>query len=345
MDEDYFRKIMTVGIIGALIVLSFFLLKPILLSIVAGFLLAFIFSPVYNLLHRGIKSKGAPAAILVFVLFVAIILSIWFFTPMIIDESIKLYRASQQLDIVTPLKNLLPNFFKSSEFSSEVGNAIHSFVTNVTNSLMNYLSNVLLNLPDIAAQILVIFFTFYYALRDKEGIIDYIKSLLPFSKEVQKRLFDSTKDITSSVLFGQILIGLVQGIILGIGFILFGIQNPLLLTVLAIFLCALPIIGPAFIGIPVAIFLLIGGNTISAVGILIFTAIASLSDHFVRPLFVAKRAKMHSGLIIIGMVGGFILFGVLGFVLGPLIIAYLIIIIEIYRNKSLPSVLIQEPKK
>jgi predicted PurR-regulated permease PerM len=311
MDEEYFKKLMTMGIIGALIVLSFLLLKPILLSIIAGFLLAFIFSPIYNLLHKGIKSKGAPAVILVLLLFTIILLSLWFFTPILIDESIKLYRASQQLDIVTPLKNLLPSLFKSSGFSQEVANAVHSFITNLTNSLMNYLSGILLELPNIAAQILVIFFTFYYALRDKEMIIGYIKSLLPFSKEVEKRLFDSTRDITSSVLFGQILIGLVQGIILGIGFFIFGIANPLLMTVLAIFLCALPIVGPSFVGIPIAIFLLIGGNTVSAVGILIFTAISSLSDHFTRPLFVAKRAKLHSGLVIIGMVGGFILFGIL----------------------------------
>jgi predicted PurR-regulated permease PerM len=342
MDEDYFRKIMTIGIIGALVVLSFFLLKPILLSIIAGFVLAFIFSPVYNLLRKGIKSKGAPAVILVLVLFTIIILSIWFFTPMLIDESIKLYRASQQLDIVSLLKNVLPTLFKSSEFSQEAATAFHSFLTNITNSLMNYFSSALLDLPNISAQILVIFFTFYYALRDKNEIICYIKSLLPFSKEVQKRLFDSTRDITSSVLFGQILIGLVQGIILGIGFFIFGVGNPLLLTVLAIFLCALPIVGPSFVGIPIALFLFIGGNSFSAIGILIFTAIASLSDHFTRPLFVAKRAKLHSGLVIIGMIGGFILFGILGFILGPLILAYLIIITEIYRNKSFPGVLIQE---
>jgi predicted PurR-regulated permease PerM len=342
MDEEYFRKIMTIGIIGGLIVLSFLLLKPILLSIIAGFLMAFIFSPVYNLIHKGIKSKGAPAVILVLVLFAIIITSLWFLTPIVIDESIKLYRASQQLDIVTPLKNLLPNFFKSSEFTQEVGTAVHSFITKMTNSLMNYLSNVLLDLPNIAAQILVVFFTFYYALRDKDDIINYVKSLLPFSKDVEKRLFDSTRDITSSVLFGQILIGLVQGIILGVGFFIFGVSNPLLMTVLAIFLCALPIVGPSFVGIPVAMFLLIGGNTISTIGILIFTAIASLSEHFTRPLFVAKRAKLHSGLVIIGMVSGFIFFGVLGFVLGPLILAYLIIIIEIYRNKTFPGVLIRE---
>ena len=345
MDEEYFRKAITTVIIGALIVLSFLLLKPILLSIIAGFLLAFVFSPLYNLLYKLTKSKGLPAAILLLLLLAVIILPFWFFTPMIIDESIKLYRASQTLDLVTPLKNLLPSLFKTSEFTQQAASIIHSFITNATNSLMNYVANLLLDLPNIIAQILVIFFTFYYALKDKDRIIGYIKSLLPFTKDIEKKLFDSTRDITFSVLYGQILIGLVQGIILGIGFFIFGIQNPLLFTILAIFLCALPIVGPTFVGVPMALFLFISGNNLSAVGILIFTAISSLSEHFTRPLFIAKLAKLHPAIVLIGMIGGFILFGVLGFVLGPLILAYLIIIVEVYRNKNFPGVLIQEPKK
>jgi predicted PurR-regulated permease PerM len=344
MDEEYFKKVMSIATIGALIVLSFFLIKPILLSIIAGFLLAFIFSPIYNLLFRITKGKGLSAGILCILLIAIIVVPLFFFTPMIIDESIKIYRASQSLDIVTPLTKLFPNLFASKEFAQEAGSAIHTFITKVTNSLMNYVSNILLDLPNIAAQIVVIFFTFFYALRDKEEIISYIKSLLPFSKEIQKRLFDSTRDITSSVLFGQILIGLVQAAILSIGFFVFNVQNPFLVSLVAVVICIFPILGPTFVGVPVALFLLIGGDTFSALGVVVFTIISHLSDHFTRPLFVAKRAKLHSALVIIGMVGGFILFGILGFVLGPLIIAYLIILIEAYRNKNVPSVLIQESK-
>jgi predicted PurR-regulated permease PerM len=208
---------------------------------------------------------------------------------------------------------------------------------------MNYFSQLVLDLPTIIAKILVVFFTFYYALRDKEGIMSYIKSLLPFSKEVEKKLFESTKDITFSVLYGQIIIGVLQGIILAIGFFVFGVQNSLLLSLLAVLAGILPILGPLFVGIPVAIGLIIGGNSFAAIGILIFALISSQSDHIFRPLLVAKRTKLHTALVLIGMIGGFLLFGLLGFILGPLIIAYLIIIVETYRNKSLPAVLIQDP--
>jgi len=345
MEDIFFKRVTTTVISLGLLILAFLLLQPILLSIIGGFLLAFIFTPLQKLFIKVIKSRAISAGIICLLLLAAIIIPLWLFTPTIIDESIKIYRASQELDLVTSLKTLFPSFFTSDEFSQEVGSIVQSFIVKLTNSLMNYLSNIVLEFPSIAAQILVIFFTFYYALKDGPYMIDYVKSLLPFSKDVEKKLFDSTKQITSSVLYGQVILGAIQGLILGIGFFLFGISNPFLLTVLAIFLCALPIIGPSFIGIPVAITLLIGGNSSSAFGILLFTLMASLSENFTRPLFSAKFAKLHTGVLLIGMIGGFIFFGILGFILGPLILAYLVIVVEIYRNKNTPSVLIQESGK
>jgi predicted PurR-regulated permease PerM len=342
MDEAYFRKVTTIVILSALAVLSFFLLKPILLSIISGFILAFIFSPLYNKLHKLTKSRSIPAVIICTSLLLLIVAFLWFFTPTIVNESIKVYRASQQLDIVTPLKNLFPSIFSSQDSSQQLVSIIQGFITKITSSLMTYLSNLILDFPTIMLKIFVVFFTFYYALRDKEQIVSYIQSLLPFSDEIIRKLFTSTKDITSSVLFGQILIGIVQAVILDAGFFIFGVPNSLVLSLVAIVACILPVVGPTFVGLPVAVFLLIGGNTFAAAGVIIFTVISHLSDHVTRPLFVAKRAKLHTGIALIGMIGGFLLFGILGFVLGPLIIAYTIIIMEIYRNKSMPGILIQK---
>ncbi len=335
MDEIFFRKITTIIILTILLILSFFMLKPILIAIIVGLLLAFLFSPAYDKLHKIIKQKSIPALIICVILLFLIVLPLWFFTPTIINESIKLYHASQQLDLVTPLKTLFPSFFASQEFSQEVGSITQSTISKLTNTLMNYLSGILLNFPTIILQIFIVFFVFFYALRDKDLIINYIKSLLPFSKEVEKRLFDSTRDITLSVLYGNVIVGIIQGIILGIGFFIFGAPNPFLLLVFAILVGILPVLGPSMVGIPVAFILVINGSPISAIGILIFTLLSSISDHVIRPLLVSRRTKLHNMLVLVGMVGGFLLFGILGLILGPLILAYLIIIIEVYRNKSI----------
>ncbi len=339
MDNAYFKRVNTLVMIAVLVVLSFFLLRPLLLSIIFGFILAFIFSPIYNKLHKLTKLKNLPAFFICTLLLLVIILPLWFFTPMIIDESIKLYRASQQLDITTTLKTIFPSLFASDEFSQEIGSVTRSFITDMTNSLMNYLSGMLLNFPTLIMQAFVVFFTLFYALRDKDKMVGYIKSLLPFSSEVQKKLFESTKDITFSVLFGYVIMGTVQGIILGIGFFIFGVPNPFLLFALAVVVGILPIVGPPLISVPVMIFLLIGGNSFAAIGILIFTLISSFSDQLFRPLIVSRKTKLPPALVLIGMVGGFLLLGLLGFILGPLILAYFMIIVEVYRNKNVPSLL------
>jgi len=191
-------------------------------------------------------------------------------------------------------------------------------------------------------QLVVVFFTFFFVLKDKEKLIEYVQSLLPFSKEVENKIFKSSKEITSSVIYGQIIIGIIQGISAGIGFFIFQVPNALLLTLFASIAGIIPIIGTGIIWAPVVIYLFLTGNTFGAIGVLIFGIFSSVIDNLLKPLFVSKRTTMHPALIMIGMIGGFFFFGVLGFILGPLIIAYLLIILEIYRNKKSPGILTVE---
>jgi len=345
MDDDYLRKVMTATILAILAVLTFFLLKPILLSIVMGLVLAFIFSPVYNLCYKITKMKNLSSALVCLLLIFLIIIPIWFLLPTVINQSIKIYMASQQLDFVTPLKSVFPSLFDSEQFSSEVGSILFSFTTKITNSLMNILSNFILNFPTFLLQLVVVFVTLFFVLRDKKELIGYIKSVLPFSKEVENKLFESSKDITASVLYGQIIIGMVQGLIAGIGFFVAGVPNALLFTALVTLAGVLPVIGTILVWVPIMIYLFMQGQTGGAVIVIIFGLISSNIDNFLRPIIVSRKSKMHSGLILISMMGGFFLFGVLGFILGPLVLAYLIITLEIYRSKKKPIFLQKNHQK
>jgi predicted PurR-regulated permease PerM len=138
---------------------------------------------------------------------------------------------------------------------------------------------------------------------------------------------------------------MIQGLLAGLGFFIFGVPNALLLTLLAAAAGIFPIVGPTIVWIPVAIFLLLAGNTVPAVGVIAFGLASAFIDNFIRPIIVAKRTSISSPVILIGMIGGLFLFGILGFILGPLILAYLFIILELYRNKSLPGVFIHNPTK
>lgn len=345
INELYFEKVMTAIILIFLITLSFLLIKPILLSIIFGLILAFIFTPVYDWIYKKIKSKNIAASIIIVFLLLMIIIPVWFLTPILIAQSFKIFQATLQIDFISTLKDIFPNFFASQQFSTQISSVFSSFLTNTSNSITNSLTNILLDLPTLSLHLLVVLFTFFFVLRDKEEISDYIKSLLPFPKEIENKLFKYSSDITKSVLYGQVIIGIIQGLIAGLGFFIFGVPNALFLTLLAALFGILPILGTPIVWAPVAIYMFIAGSNTGGWGVVVFGVISSTIDNILRPWFIAKRTSISSAIILISMIGGLFFFGILGFVIGPLIIAYLLIILELYRKKPTGLIIQEDSKK
>jgi len=207
---------------------------------------------------------------------------------------------------------------------------------------MNAVSEILLNAPTILLHIIVILFVFFFVLKDNKELVLYIQSILPFSKETEKKIFKSSKEITFSILYGEIVMGLFQGILTGFGFYLLGIPNALFLGVLATIVGVLPFVGPALIWIPVTIFAFINGEYWVAFGVLFIGVLNLIFENSLKPMIIAKRANVHPVIILLGMIGGIFFFGFAGFIIGPLVLSYLLIILEIYRDKKTPHIFIQK---
>ncbi len=341
MEREYFRKITSVGIVLVLLVLSFFLVKPILLAIIFAIILSFLFYPFYQKLNKNFKSSNLSASIICVLLSIAILIPIWFLTPIVLKQSIEFYLSSQKINFIIPLKKIFPSLFASETFSQEVGSAISSFVIKSTNSLVNSIADVIRNFPTLFLQFLVVLFTLFFALKDQLRISEYIKSLLPFQKKIEEKLFVSSREITKSVIYGQVVIGIIQGLLVGAGFFIFGINNALFLTIIACLAGIFPIIGTAIIWIPVVIFLFASESIFPAFGILFFGFLSATADNMIKPIFISRRVDINPALILIGMVGGLFMFGLLGVILGPLILAYLFTILEVYRDKRIPGIFIK----
>jgi len=344
MDKKYLQNIASIFMLGLLMVLSFFLMKPIFMAIITGVILAFVFVPLYNKINNKLKAPNFSVAIVCLVLFALIIIPLWFLVPVLLKQSVQIYTASQKIDFVTPLKALMPSLFEIEAFSAEIGSTIYSFVTNITNGIMNSVSDLIKNMPTLFLQLLVTLFTFYFAVRDNDKFVNYIQSLLPFPKEIEKKLFKSSRDITFSVLYGQVVIGIIQGLIAGGSFYLFGVDNALFLLLVACVAGVFPIVGTSVVWIPVAIWMATTGEIFAAVGISFFGIFGWISENVFKPMFISKRTNVHSAIILLGMVGGLFLWGILGVILGPLILAYLLIVLEIYRDKRVPGIFIQHPE-
>lgn len=333
MDNSYIKKIFTVAIIGGLLILSFLVLRPIVMDIILGLILAFIFYPVYKLFFKLTKKPNISASIITLFLLGIILVPIWFFTPMLIEQILKVYTSTQSMNFAEILKSIFPGIFSSEQFASEIGSTLNSFIPKIINSVLDSFSNFILNFPNFLLHSLVVLVTFYFALRDKDEIGMALKEVSPFAKDVDEKIAKYSREITSSVLYGQVILGFIEGLILAIGIVILRIPNALILSILSIIIGILPIIGPMVIWIPLAIYLVLTQNIDAAIILVIFGLIASNSDTFLRPLFVSKKAKIHSGIIFIGMIGGLFLFGVLGLLLGPLILAYMLILLEILQGK------------
>lgn len=333
-DKNYMKKVASLVILATLIFLSYFLLKKILMPMIAAIILAFIFTPLQKKLSKKIKSKNLSAIIVTSILILLIAVPIWFLTPTLLKESIQLFSASQKIDLITPLHKLLPGIFANPTFSNQLLSSLYSFITNITNGALKAISKVILNFPRLLLAYLVILFTFFFVLRDGDLIVEYIQSLLPFPKQIEKKLFKSSRDITTSILFGQIVVGIFQGIIAGISFYIFGLHNALILTLVAIAAGIFPVISTTVVWVPVAIYVLITRNILPALGITIFGFIGIFFENIVKPHFVSKRTNVHMGIILLGMIGGILTFGLLGIIIGPLILSYLLIVLELYRKRG-----------
>jgi predicted PurR-regulated permease PerM len=333
-DNDYFNKYSAIVIIGGLSVLAFFLVRPIMISLVIALILSLALYPPYKWLTKKTGMRNFSALIICVSLFLLVLIPIWFLLPTLLDQSVKIYLDLQTLDFRALFSQVIPSIFPNSNSITEMAPIFSSFVNSSGNYILNQLSNAIFNLPMILIKVLLIFFVLFFVLRDGELLLMYLKEMLPFPKEIKNKIFNQSRDLTISVLYGQILMGIIQGMIAGLGFWIFGVPNSLVLTLLAMLAGILPIIGTTVIWIPTTIYLIFIGNIFGAVGVAIFGLISTGVENFVRPIIVSYRVELHPAFVIVGMIGGLLYWGFLGILIGPLILAYLVIILELYRKKK-----------
>jgi predicted PurR-regulated permease PerM len=165
---------------------------------------------------------------------------------------------------------------------------------------------------------------------------DYLFGLSPFSKSTEKKFLEEFKGITKSIVVGQVLIGIIQGLAIGIGLFFLGVPNALMLTLAAAIVSIVPVLGSWLVWLPVSIILLMTGSTFAGVFLFFYGALfVSIIDNFLRPYFLSKGSHLSVPLGVIGTIGGLFFFGIAGLILGPLILAYALIILEFYRQGKL----------
>lgn len=332
-DRHASRKVIAVGILLALLIISFFVIRPFILAVLSGMVLAYFLMKPYKMLNKVIKKPAISAVIVCLVVILLMAVAVYFIAQITIKEAFNLYLNIQKADIYTFINNLLSNFFQSPDLSRQITVTIQQGITSLTSSFMNQVGALLINAPTIILEFFVAFFTAYYFLKEGHRVKDYLLEILPFGPTINEKLIKRSQEVTYATIYGQVVVGIIQGATAGIGFYIFGAPSPLFFGLIAILFSIIPHVGPAFVWVPVSLFMIAMGNTTMGLLLLLFGIIVvSWVDNVIRPYIVARKGKINSLIALIGILGGLVVMGPIGIVVGPLVLEYLLIFIELYRT-------------
>jgi predicted PurR-regulated permease PerM len=181
-------------------------------------------------------------------------------------------------------------------------------------------------------------FTMYYLFRDGDRIYDAILKAVPLDVAETRKIFDRTHEVIHASVHGVMVIAMVQGTLGGLAFAVLGLPSPVVWGVAMFFLSMIPMVGSSVIWAPTAIYLAMSGHWGKALALALWGALViGTVDNFLRPKLVGERARLHELLIFFSVLGGLQIWGPLGLVLGPVIIAITLALFDIFKRLSASS--------
>jgi predicted PurR-regulated permease PerM len=177
-------------------------------------------------------------------------------------------------------------------------------------------------------------FTMFYLFIDGERILARAKRLSPLGEGSMEAIAKRFAAVARATVRGTLVIGLVQG---GLGTLtlwIFDVPSPLLWGVVMVIFSVVPLIGVKIVLVPALLFKLMTGHPLQALGIAIVTFVVILNvDNLLRPRLVGQEAKMHDLMVFFSTLGGLATFGVAGFIIGPVVAAFFLALLEIYESE------------
>ncbi|HET6569495.1 MAG TPA: AI-2E family transporter [Rhodothermales bacterium] len=320
-------------------------MQPIFWAAVLGV----IFRPVRRKWLRYIPGHNSIASFLtVIVVVLTVVLPLFLIGMAVTREALTVYQRFQsgELNITgisTFFERMTPEANRLLEQYGVDVDKINEQVTNTVVSAGQYVASQTLAFGQRAFAILGLFFLMLYLLfffiRDGDRILEAIIKVLPLGDVRERRLFAKFAEVSRATLKGTLVVAVLQGGLGGIIFWILGITAPVLWGVVMTFMSLLPAVGSAIVWVPVAIVLFATGHVIKGVLLILFgTFIIGLVDNILRPILVGHDTKMPDYLVLLATLGGLTVFGLSGFIIGPVIAALFLVLWDMFQEQySVPE--------
>ena len=321
---------------GAFGILTFMVMSPYITAIFLAGVFTILFSPFHAHVKKLVGGSETLAALATVLLVLCLIL-----IPLILlgvlmsQEVLSIYGTLTQgnggfalLDRATKvIEGQIQNFIPSFELHASIYTYLEAGLRWVGGNLNAFLTGVL----SFVSQLLLVLISMFFFCRDGEKLHDFIVKWSPLSDSYDESIIKKIELAVTSVIKGSLATAILQGALLGLGFALFSVPNPVLWGVIATVTSLLPVVGTGIILLPAVAFLFIGSHFISAFGLLLWGIfLVGLIDNVTRPMFMRRGIDIHPFLIFLSVLGGLAYFGPIGFLAGPIVLAFFFALLDIY---------------
>ncbi|MFP4022220.1 MAG: AI-2E family transporter [Candidatus Paceibacterota bacterium] len=331
----------------AVLVLAFFVIKPYLTALFLAVIFVTAFIPVHRFIRRAVGGFQNLAALLSTALVLLIILvPVAVFGFLVFQEAQEMYQKSMEEGfmfgsleevIITMEENIsemVPGLDLDIRHYAEIEGVIQQGVGFV----VNYYDKVLAGFIHLGIGTFLTVLGTFYLFRDGGKVLKKIRKLSPFKREYTNMIIDKIAETVNAVVRGRLLVGVIMGFLVGVGFALFNLPSPLLWGCVTAIASMLPVLGPMLIIIPTSLVLFFSGIIWSAIGILAWGTISViLIDEYLSSVLIDQRMQIHPFLVLVSVIGGISFFGPIGFVVGPVVLALLFAILDIYPLITKPE--------
>jgi predicted PurR-regulated permease PerM len=197
-------------------------------------------------------------------------------------------------------------------------------------------------IPTLASSVLnvivivgLMLFTMYYLFMQEEAFLAGLRRYLPFREKTLDELSDSLRNNVNANVLGQGIVAVVQGLLTGLTLWIFGVPSPAFWTVIAFFMAFIPVLGTPLVWGPAALYQIAQGHTGQGIGILLVGVIVIINiDNVLRIQLGKYMGDIHPWVTLVGLTLGVDIFGIVGLVIGPLLLSYLVVLMQVFAREN-----------
>jgi predicted PurR-regulated permease PerM len=313
--------------------------------------------PIYRTLKGWMRGRRTPASLgTLLLLFLVVVIPLLGFLAVVAQEAFAISKAVRpwienwirEPRLLSETLSRLPGYEHLAPYRDEIVTKLGQIVEGLGSFVFQSLSNMTRGSLNFFFQLFLMVYAMYFFLIDEGALLRRILFYIPLTHEDESRLVQRFVSVTRATLKGTLVIGALQGLLGGIALAVAGVGGAVFWGTVMMVLSIIPGVGTALVWVPAAVVLLAGGHLVAGIFLILFCSVVVGSvDNLVRPRLVGRDTEMHDLLILFGTLGGLILFGLVGFIIGPIIAALFVTAWDIYgttfRADLPPSPGVEDP--